>query len=87
MISNLKFLELQVRVVIRYSYISIVIVFWNLRCGHRGIGLRSSFHYVYVVYVTHRRRYDWLSRAGTEHALLKNYLLTYLQLKKKNPLC
>jgi len=26
----------------------LVIVFWNIRCGHRGIGLRSSFHYVYV---------------------------------------
>jgi len=36
------------------SEISIVffcILFWNIRCGHRGIRLRSSFHYVYV-YVT-----------------------------------
>jgi len=26
----------------------LVIVFWNIRCAHRGIALRSSFHYVYV---------------------------------------
>jgi len=24
---------------------------WNIRCGHRGIGMPSSFHYVYVYYV------------------------------------
>ena len=31
----------------------LVIVFCNIRCGHRGFGLRSSFHYVYV-YVSYR---------------------------------
>jgi len=27
----------------------LVIVFFNIRCGHRGFGLRSSFHYDYVL--------------------------------------
>jgi len=26
----------------------VCILFWNIRCRHRGIRLRSSFHYVYV---------------------------------------
>jgi len=37
----------------------LVIVFWNIKCGHRGIGLRSSFHYVYV-YVYECRGFRFL---------------------------
>ena len=32
--------------------IVLLIVFWNIRCGHRGIGLRPSFHYVYVYVIS-----------------------------------